>query len=648
MPFNSGDLRVRIAEALQSRERPAEALPRALTAAALKSCLGSLADGAPDLGLWRRFQTRAGRPGDDSVARENLKFGYVWANAGNYTRARDYLQDAIEEAIAAGSADSCAAALVGLISIELQSNNYGGSIAAALEALKFLERHPTPDAVEALCSNLASVLSRLSAFPLAIEVSAHGAQAALDNENDEALAMPLNQMSDAYRMGHLREEALRFGALAFEASEVAPPHLRASIEVGYASALCRAGQMEEALTRCTHSYDEAIKVNDHETACRALILKGTIRRAYGEINNGLEAYHRAADLARQTGLEYYAITAEVSLGEIYLALNDPERALTYFRNVRALNKQARMFDPAGWEMFHIAVCYRAMGKTEQAEQSLETLASIYASTNQKALLALCLSGISQIQKERGELDEALSSMLRALQIAEHVPEDTRGMIAPLWLKLSSLHKERGERPEAQDALRRVDEAYPQGPRGTLLPEYYLTRAWLAEGDGTEAVRRTLYEGIDELRRLRNTLPYATPRQLEGLAGEENLFDALISLEAERLNATELYMLCQRYRARRLIELLSKADLPSPPQVEPAVVERERALLAALRERIADLLDPNETYWEAHDQIRYDALLAELRGLWNDMQSTAPAYVAVRFGAVPEFPQLLQLMTPTWK
>ena len=631
----------RLQTTLDARECLAEPLPRTLTSAYLRLRVEELVGDVPDLGYYDRFSAKPTEVANTEI-RDAIHRANEWLTVGDAEGAYDYLQRAIDDAISAGSAYYCAAALSGLVSAAHRLNRSPESCAAAIEALKFIETYniDLDGAVEHICSNLAQTFVQLAEPALAGELSALSLLTAISNKHVEFLTVGLAGLSEAYRMSHRAEEALQFALLATECSALGPQYMRAYVRVSYASALYRIGRVEEALAQCEQVLSEAAKLYDYQSLGRCLQLKAILLRERGQFSGALDSYHRAVDLARQVSLSDQVIPAFIGLGILYMDLNDPESALLYLRQAVALKSRLGSLTFDTVDMLLIAACYRKLGKTGQAEKTLEMLMEFSSAVGNPGLMALCAAELALIDFQRDNYDGASRYWSAAIDAAQQLAADSQRVAAQWWMRLAAVHRLQSDPEKALNALTRVDALWSAGPDVLFVPQYHLIRAWLREAEGPEAVRDTLYSGLQVTDRLRHALPLAAFRQAEGLAGAESLFNALIQHEIDHLPVIELYLLCERARGRRLIDELSKAELPAPAGVPPESLQREAALLGSLRGHMADLASPEDHYKEAINQVEYDSLLAELGKLWDSIEPIASDYVFLRRGGLPDYQTLI--------
>jgi len=637
------ELRRRIAEALKARHHLAEPFETVDNIFALRERIG-LARSA-ELGVWQRYREAVSSPptpSDDTNSLLQLAFSWYWVTEAG--RGGEIAEEALERAVATKSPYGCIQSLLLLALTAADQYRFAESVTTLLEALHFHQQEPVPGAGEAILTSIAQVLGQMGLHDFACEVAALALQVAV-NEDDGALVVgSLNAIGDAYRMRAHHDDMLRFASLAMDAAPLGPPRLRGMVLTSYASALYRVGRLDEALACCVEAHEWSTTNHDLQNACRSLLLMGTIHSARGEMISALEAYHRTIDLGQQTGSLHMQADAFGSVGLLYLELGDGENALVCLRRAVRIRKAIGTFAFNGTELVFFPACYSLLGKAKEAIEGLEVMLHVAVAMGQIGILLRVLVDLGQTHREQGDLDIAHHYLRDALKAADSLPpESRRRSVPPAWLQLATLHRERGDREMTEEAVRGLEAACGESIPDLLLPEYYRLRSWLAAGSDPEAARAVLLEGIRQLEGLRHRLPQSMPRQMGALASAEGLFEALLELGGDEQDPTELYLLCQHARARRFLDLLSKAEWTPPPQVPAELAMAERNLLAEVRARLADLTAPQEIYWEAIDQLEADRRLEKLTALWARISESAPAYVEMRQAVIPRFADLVLVL-----
>jgi len=643
MSTESEELKKRIANALAAREPLAAPFETVDEIFALPKRLGLLP--GTGRGVWQRYREAASPPvpsDDDTDSLLQRAFGWYWVTEA--ARGGELAEEALERAIAAKSAYGCIQALVLLALTAADRYRFAEAISTLLEALHFHRQESVPGAEAGLLTNLAKVFAQMELHACACEVAALALRTALREDDDDALADVLNAIGDAYRMRAHHDDMLRFATLAMDAAPLGGPLVRGMVLTSYASALYRVGRLDEALASCVEAHEWSTRHYDLQNACRSLLLMGTIHSARGELSSALDAYHRTIDLGHETGSLHIQADAFSSVGHVYLELGDGENALDCLREAVRIRKSIGTFAFNGTELLFFPACYRLLGKTKEAIDGLEVMLPLAVATGQIGLLLRVLIDLGQTHREQGDTDLAHHYLREAVKAADSLsPESRPRSVPPAWLQLATLHRERGDRTSTAEAVRGLEAACPEGIPDLLLPEYYRLLSWLEAGSDPEAARAVLLEGIRQLESLRHRLPQAIPRQLGALASAEQLFEALLELGGEEQDPTALYLLCQHARARRFLDLVSKAEWTPPLQVPAELALTERNLLAELRVRLADLTAPQEIYWEAIDQVEADRRLEELTALWARISESAPAYVQMRQAVIPPFSDLIRVL-----
>ncbi len=256
-----------------------------------------------------------------------------------------------------------------------------GEIEAALTRYEqALERHETDPARAATWQQLGLIYQTSERHQEAIK--AFRQAGALD----PTLALPWHHLGDTYRLLNRREQALN----AYQrASELDPT---------YAPTWSNLGDLYEALNR----RDEAVKAYR-----RALELDpgrawdyhhlGEIFEARGEYPIALSYYQQAAERHQN---DHDRALAWSSLGDVYRALKQPEKAIAAYR-------RASSFDPAyAWPYHHVGLLYEQRGDTELALVAYQQAITHHPGGRERAEL---WNRVGQIYQQTGRYEAAVTA-----------------------------------------------------------------------------------------------------------------------------------------------------------------------------------------------------------------------------------------------
>ncbi|HYY98616.1 MAG TPA: tetratricopeptide repeat protein, partial [Pyrinomonadaceae bacterium] len=357
------------------------------------------------------------------------------------------------------------------------------------------------------------------------------------------------------------------------------------------------GEKQKALD----NYYEAKRL--FEPACdpvaEARLLNGIgfVYDELGEKERALEFYEQALGLFRASSYRSGEATNLLNLGEIYHALGDEEKALDYCRQALAIFRELGDRRIEAFALKDIGLVYDARGEAVQALEYLRGALRLDRAGSDKREEANVLGRIGRVLEGRGDAAGALSNYARALQLHRAV-KDRFGECNALY-NIARAERARG----------RLDAARANLESALSLIESLRTN--VASQELRTSYVASIYQHyeayIDLLMQLHRQRPS------EG-------FDSA-ALEAS-----------ERARARSLLETLSETKADIRRGVDPALLERERALQQALNqkaERQMELLSGRHTAKEAAAAAEeVDRAVADYNEAESQIRSVSPRYAAL--------------------
>ena len=443
------------------------------------------------------------------------------------------------------------------------------------------------------------------------------------------------------------------------------------LEVRSADKNARAGRYEVKIEelRATTPQDKS-RVDAQKASTDAKSLRN--QRTAESLRRAIEKYQEALSLCRASGdrlMEAYSLT---EMGLIYTDIGEYQKALDSFIHARAIYKamgdlrsQAGMLNNIGWT-------YGALGEYQKAidfhEQALETHRALGDRYDEPR----SLNNISANYAKLGEYQKALDIHLRVLSM-RRASNDVRGQATTLN-NIANCYEHLGEKQKALDyyaqaltlmltigygyntatTLNNIGTVYRDLGEHQKALDYYgqalLLRRTIGDRDGEAA---TLFN-IARLERDRGNLVEARKQIEEALATIESLranvgsqvlrasffasvreyhefnIDLLMRLHkqhpSEGFDAAALQA-SEKSRARSLLELLKEARAEIRQGVDPALLERERALRQTISEK-ADLLSGKRTEERTAAAKEIDALTTEYEQVQAQIRRTSPRYAAL--------------------
>jgi CHAT domain-containing protein len=405
---------------------------------------------------------------------------------------------------------------------------------------------------------------------------------------------------------------------------------------------------------------------------------GNVSYQMGDLQEARDNWEAGLSLARRSGDTALETTETFSLGLLYQSRNEPQKALEYLERARAMQKTATA-SPAeqGQTLGAIAVAFLRLGDGQKALDRLnEALALVQGAANKRAV-AEVHTRLAQAYESVGATSQALNQLLSVLALIRELGD--RSAEANVLNEVSRAYYAAGdtslEWSFAEQALEaatavgnRSEQARALGTFGLAAfrtgdypaaLEYGGRMLAIARSNGLDAIEQSALfllaqaEGASgNLTRARE-LALETVERMESVRGSladsdlrlayaaeardhyEFLIDVLMRLHEQspdRQFAGEALAMSERARARSLLETLGESAADIRQGVEPALVERERDLLAMLRRKTNGRL---RLLAGKHTQEQLDQLQKEIEGYDSQIQeieaqirSTSPRYAAL--------------------
>jgi len=261
--------------------------------------------------------------------------------------------------------------------------------------------------------------------------------------------------------GHLVEARRRFESVIARTAE-APPRVRALARVHGATFAFRQGDTE----RAKELWEEALvlfrALGDVGEIGRCVGSLGNVAIAENDLDRAVELYEEAAALAREVGNELRLATILGNLGLIAGLRDDAETSARYATEAVALQRALRDHDGLAVSLHNLGRAQLALGRLEDARDSLTESLMTARRLNYREVIAYCLSGMAELavterESERAaELLGASQGLFREIGVALDggEAEAQERVMAQLYETLGS---ERTDELRAVGAGRDVDE-----------------------------------------------------------------------------------------------------------------------------------------------------------------------------------------------
>ncbi len=437
------------------------------------------------------------------------------------------------------------------------------------------------------------------------------------------------------------------------------------------------GEKQKALEQYTQSLPLRRAVGDRRGEGVTLHNLGSLYLDLGEYQKALDYYNQALTIERNLGDRLGEATTLSRMGAVYDDLGEYQKSLDHYG--QALRLQRAMEDRGGEALTlnNIGFVYNSLGEAEKAldyyQQSLPLLQAVGNRFQEGAVF----DNIGKVHYSRGEKQKALEYFTRALSLYQSVRNRNGEAIA--LNNLGILHNSPGERQKAINYYNQSLALYQAtgNRRETSYTLHNLGRAYAGLGETQKAldyfnqaleINRTLGDrkgeavtryGIALVERDHGNLKEAYSQVASALELIESLragivsqelrasffatvqdhyslsVDLLMQLERRHPNegfAARALETSERARARGLLETLTEARAEIRQGVDPALLERERAVQRRLNAREQARLQLLGRAHTPEQAAAADRELRELTAQYQELQAqiktSSPRYAAL--------------------
>ncbi len=382
-------------------------------------------------------------------------------------------------------------------------------------------------------------------------------------------------------------------------------------------------------------FNEALPLSraagDSESVADILNNSGLLLFVVGRYDEAIERLQEAIPLAQAIDSANVEGAANYNIGEAHFAMGDYPRAADYFQ--RAGNVLRRMNLPRriGRAQQGLAESYYAQGDRARADETIKNAIALYEQSGDRAYLAEGLASYGLMRHGEGDNEEAVALFARAQPMLR---EGRNGRVESRVLTgWSEADLERGDLDsalaKADEALRLAREA--SSPAGQARAQYVRARVMQARGRLGEAA-----DAIDSALQLVEGTRGAIRRtelRTSYLAAVSGYYDLAVDLLEGEGRVAEAFEMSERSRARTLLEGLAQSAAQIDKGVDASAVARRRALLSRIdakenyRAQLALQGDKIAQATAAAKEIA--ALREQLTALERQIQSASPAYWALQ-------------------
>ena len=400
------------------------------------------------------------------------------------------------------------------------------------------------------------------------------------------------------------------------------------------------GQPEKAFRLFAEALSLARQAKDLGVETQAAIAVANINRKTGNNQAALESYAAAREIAERVGDQTAQAMVVAGIGSIYFEMGDEREALRYFEDAMKLFERNGKMWGAAEVRLQLGRLRHSISDDKQAIEYLNSAVAAFRSLRMPLLVSSTLRELGLVYDSLGDKNRALESYKSALQL-RRASEDQRET-AYLLCYIGRIYE---ELKDPTHALQYYRDALPLSERSSdpvagamihnNLAHLYRNAGNLADARREIEAAVALIESqrTNVLSQELRTSYFATVRSTY-----EFYIDILMQMHKQNPNQgfdRSAFAVSEKARARSFLELLSEARAKVRDGVDPALLEKERELSAAINDRAqrqVELLMAKRN--EESDQIckELDDLVAELAQTRDKIREANPRAASLN---VPE-------------
>src|SRR5262245_61334749 len=442
-------------------------------------------------------------------------------------------------------------------------------------------------------------------------------------------------------------DSRRYFEQAMSLAEYFPPNVVTMIVGNLGSSYFNIGESQKGMEYHLRSLADSRAANDQMNVLVALEklsqqchLMGESAKSLGYVNEGLLLARELRSSGSHPTQRRLSVSEGILLGvlgNLHREAGDYEKAVEILQQSIALHREAGNAVNAAIRTLDLGNLYLSQGKAKLALELFSQALTSLQKASEISGEAHAQSMIGRAHSDLGDYRQALDALTRALAIIR--ANDVRSEEWPTLINLADVAERMGDGRKAGALL---DEALSvsrkmASPDGAAAALKRLARLAWKGGDFNQA--RQFFEAslrVSEERRFRFGL-----RRLKDSfgAGEQNLYEEFIGLLMQLHEANPqagndriAFETSERARARGLLDLLAESRAEIRQGVDPALLEKRRALQQRLNAK--DLaLRQSLNNRNAEDQTEalakeIDSLTADLQLVELQIREASPRYAAL--------------------
>lgn len=443
-----------------------------------------------------------------------------------------------------------------------------------------------------------------------------------------------------HSVGERRAAVAAFDSALQIARREDQPSLEVQILQDFSLALYHSGDHEKAMTMQAEALQLARKLGRKREVVGSLVRAGMLCVNVEQYSRGLSLLREALPLAQELEHRRAILNIRAREASIYAALGYLDEALQIYDDLIPVTRKMQNKRAEAGLLRRRGNVLAQLERFEEASETYETALRVADELGNPLDKSDVLHLLGEMHLVQGDFGSAQRFLQRAIGSADSLR--SARSISHWECLLGQTWALSGERRRAGTLYERATERARRSGNRDVLREVLLQRALLARQEGDlEAADRMLCEAIDLAETVRT-----------GLAGTEHLvgFQALnVPLHVARTSVLyeigmaerggrrgahfEAFRAAEQAKSRALLDVLGGIRVDPGVAADPAVRERELALLQDLRSQQTDLaraeaeIEPPAMLIDSLES-RYERTSRALRETRQEIASRSPAYGAL--------------------
>lgn len=409
----------------------------------------------------------------------------------------------------------------------------------------------------------------------------------------------------------------------------------ARLNLGYA--LSSSGDQDGAATQFATSLSLARASGDRALEALSLSAAGIVQSLKGQEQKALELHLEALGIARASGDSQSEAVALNGLGQAYEGIGKQLIARDHYEQALRLFLANESLDFAAGTECRIARIHRLTGDDRRALAHYRRCILLSRRANKKRTEAYAMTDIAAVYRARGGRGATLTQYQRVLELYRQIG-DRRGQ-AIVLNSIADLDSESGDKRRALTSYRRaLALARASGDRESEVAALYGAALAARDSGDLEGALGHVEQAVQLIETLRTYVagPDHRSSYFASVHRHYGLYvDLLMRLDRLRPGgqyAAAALLASERGRARSLLEIFAEDGADIRRGAEPALLERERTLQQALRDKARRqvlLSGDAETEAEADEAAReLRELTAEYQMVESQIREQSPRYAAL--------------------